>query len=147
MPHVFRLVQELADYERAARQVTGNEELLDAALFGPDPVAEAVIAEVEDEIAGFALFFRNFSTWLCQTGLWLEDLYVSPAHRRAGVGRALLAHLAQLAVSRGCGRVEWAALNWNTPAIDFYESIGARQLDEWQMFRLTGAALRSVAEG
>ena len=139
------LIRELALYERAADAVVGTEELLHTALFGSEAAAEAVIAEVGGEPAGFALFFRTFSTWLCLPGLWLEDLYVSPAHRRSGVGRALLTYLAQLAVKRGYGRVEWSVLHWNTPALDFYESIGARQMEEWRVLRLTGAPLRAVA--
>jgi GNAT superfamily N-acetyltransferase len=154
VPLVFRLIVELAEYERAADRVAGSEELLESALFGPDPVAEAVIAELDSRAGaagaghdpvGFALFFRTFSTWLCRPGLWLEDLYVSPAHRRSGVGGILLAHVAQLAVERGYGRVEWSALNWNTPAIQFYESIGAIRLNEWEAFRLEGSALADVA--
>lgn len=145
VPLLLSLIRELAEYERAADEVLGTEELLHEALFGAEHVAEAVIAEVGGEPAGFALFFRTFSTWLCLPGLWLEDLYVAAGHRRSGVGRALLAHLAQLAVSRGYGRLEWSALQWNTPALDFYESIGASRLEEWRVFRLTGASLRDVA--
>jgi GNAT superfamily N-acetyltransferase len=142
---VFSLIVELAEYERAAELVTGSEELLDAALFGPHPRAEAVIAELDGEPAGFALFFGTFSTWLCRPGLWLEDLYVSPAQRGAGVGRALLAHVARLAVPRGCGRLEWSALHWNTPALTFYDGLGAKRLDEWEGFRLEDKSLRRVA--
>ncbi len=151
VPLVFALIVELAEYERAADRVVGSEELLERALFGPDPVAEAVIAELDSGAdagpnpVGFALFFRTFSTWLCRPGLWLEDLYVSPAHHRSGVGRVLLAHVAQLAVDRGYGRLEWSALGWNTPAIQFYESLGATRLEEWEGFRLEGAALVDVA--
>lgn len=145
VPLVFALIVELAEYERAAERVVGSEELLASALFGSEPVAEAVIAELESEAGrgpvGFALFFRTFSTWLCLPGLWLEDLYVRPQHRRSGIGRILLAHVAQLAVDRGYGRVEWSALDWNTPTLAFYESIGATRLDEWRGFRLEGAAL------
>ena len=148
---MFRLIVELAEYERAGDRVAGSEELLESALFGSDPVAEAVIAELDSRTGGgpdpvgFALFFRTFSTWLCRPGLWLEDLYVSPAHRRGGIGRILLAHVAQLAVERGYGRVEWSVLDWNTPAIQFYESIGAIRLSEWAVFRLEAAALAAVA--
>jgi GNAT superfamily N-acetyltransferase len=147
VPLVLSLVRELAGYERAADQVLGTEELLAEALFGADPVAETLIAEVAGRPAGFALFYRTFSTWLCLPGLWLEDLYVSPAHRRTGVGRALLAHLAGIALDRGYGRLEWSALGWNTPALDFYSSIGATELEEWQQYRLTGASLREAAAG
>jgi GNAT superfamily N-acetyltransferase len=149
---LFSLIVELAKYERAAELVTGDEELLHAALFGARPHAEAVIAELgepgaprADAVAGFALFFGTFSTWLCRPGLWLEDLYVSPEYRGAGVGRALLSHLARVAVERGCGRLEWSALHWNTPALEFYEALGARRLDEWQGFRLDGEALARLA--
>ncbi len=145
MPLLLALIRELAAYERAADQVLGTEELLSEALFGEDAVAEAVIAEVDGEPAGFALFYRTFSTWQCLPGMWLEDLFVSVAHRRGGIGRILLSHLARLAISRGYGRLEWSALEWNTPALDFYESIGATRLAEWREFRLSGASLREVA--
>jgi GNAT superfamily N-acetyltransferase len=145
VPRLLSLIVELATYERAAEHVVGSERLLHDALFGADPSAEAVVAELDGTTVGFAMFFRTFSTWLCRPGLWLEDLYVLPQHRRGGVGRALLAHVAGVAVERGCGRLEWAALNWNEPALRFYDSIGATRLDEWQTLRLDGAALRSVA--
>ena len=144
---IFSLVVELAKYERAAERVQGTPELLEEALFGAQAVAEAVIAELDGEPAGFALYFRTFSTWLCRPGLWLEDLYVSPAHRRAGVGRALLSHVAALAVRRGYGRLEWSALDWNAPALSFYSSLGAEQLNEWLVHRLDGEALHRVAAG
>ncbi len=144
---LFGWIVELADYERARDQVTGSRELLAAALFGREPSAEAVIAELDGEPVGFAAFFRTFSTWLCRPGLWLEDLYVPPQHRRSGVGGALLSHLAQLAVERGYGRLEWSALHWNTPALTFYESLGAKRLNEWHMFRLADDALERVARG
>jgi GNAT superfamily N-acetyltransferase len=147
IPLLFSLIVELADYERARDRVLGSEQLLEAALFGTDPVVEAVIAELDGSAAGFALFFRTFSTWLCRPGMWLEDLYVSPAHRRAGIGRALLSHLAGIALRRGYGRMEWSALHWNTPALDFYDVIGAARLDEWLGFRLEGESLGRVAEG
>jgi GNAT superfamily N-acetyltransferase len=148
---LFSLIVELAEYERAPEMVSGNEQLLEDALFGARPHAEAVIASLgaggagSDDVAGFALFYGTFSTWLCRPGLWLEDLYVSPASRGAGVGRALLAHLAGVAMERGCGRLEWSALRWNTPAIEFYEALGAKRLDEWQGFRLDGEALARLA--
>jgi GNAT superfamily N-acetyltransferase len=153
VPLVSALIAELAEYERAAERVVGSEEQLESALFGSDPVAEAIIAELDSgadtgpDPVGFALFFRTFSTWLCLPGLWLEDLYVRPQHRRGGIGGILLAHVARLAVDRGYGRLEWSALRWNTPALRFYESIGATQLDEWEGFRLEGAALDDVAGG
>ena len=145
VPLLLAFVRELAEYERAAQEVVGTEELLDAALFGEGAVAEAVIAEHAGEPAGFAIFYPTFSTWLCRPGMWLEDLYVSPTHRRSGIGRELLAHLARIALERGYGRLEWSALGWNAPAISFYESIGALGLDEWREFRLTGDSLRAVA--
>lgn len=144
---LFSWVVELAEYERAAELVSGSEALLAEALFGERPGVEAVVAEVERAPAGFALYFGTFSTWLCRPGLWLEDLYVSPAHRRRGVGRALLSHLSRLALHRGCARVEWAALHWNAPALSFYEGLGAHCLDQWQTLRLEGAALARVADG
>jgi GNAT superfamily N-acetyltransferase len=142
---VFALIVELANYERAAHEVTGDAELLEAAMFGPDPSVEVVVAELGGEVVGFAQYFRTFSTWLCRPGLWLEDLYVSPAHRRGGVGRALLAHLAAIVVERDYGRLEWAALRWNGLALGFYDALGAERLEEWQTLRLDGAALRALA--
>ena len=145
MSLLLSMVTELAEYERAGDQVTGTERQLDGALFGPRPVAEALIAEVNELSAGFAIFFHTFSTWLCQPGLYLEDLYVRPEHRGAGVGRALLACLARIAVHRGCPRFEWSALKWNAPAIGFYDRIGAERLDEWEVFRLSGDRLAGLA--
>jgi GNAT superfamily N-acetyltransferase len=140
------LVVELAIYERSPESVTGTEDQLAHALFGATPPhAEAVVASVDGEAAGFALFFGTFSTWLCLPGLWLEDLYVRPAHRRRGVGRALLAHVASVAMARGCPRLEWTVLEWNEPAISFYRSLGAVAMSEWETMRLTGAELETVA--
>jgi GNAT superfamily N-acetyltransferase len=147
VPLIFSFVLELAEYERAAHEVVGTEPMLADALFGEDRVAEAVIAELDGEPAGFALFYRTFSTWQARPGMWLEDLYVTPERRRDGVGRALLEHLARLAVRRGCGRLEWSALTWNTPALRFYEKLGAEVLDEWQVHRLDGEALERFASG
>jgi GNAT superfamily N-acetyltransferase len=144
---IFALIVQLAEYERAGEQVTGSPELLAAALFGSPPHAEAVIAELDGEAAGFALFYGTFSTWECNPGIWLEDLYVPPERRRAGVGGALLSHLARVAVERGCARLEWAALDWNALALDFYQRLGATRLDEWQLHRLDGARLALVARG
>jgi GNAT superfamily N-acetyltransferase len=143
---IYALIVELADYERAADRVTGTREMLSDALFGAEPACEAVIVEVDGEPAGFALWFQTFSTWLCKPGLWLEDLYVRPDRRRGGVGRALLQHVARVAVDRGYGRVEWSALHWNTPALEFYEALGAERMHEWQVHRLEGEALAGVAE-
>jgi GNAT superfamily N-acetyltransferase len=147
VPLLLQFVRELARYERAAERVTGTETMLAEALFGERPAAEAVVAEVAGEPAGFALFFTTFSTWLCRPGIYLEDLFVRPEHRRGGTGRQLLAHLAHLAVARGCGRLEWAALTWNTPALDFYAALGAERLEEWAAHRLEGPALQRVAAG
>jgi GNAT superfamily N-acetyltransferase len=141
---VLELIAELAEYEHAADQVKGTEELLLCALFGPEPSAEALVAELEGVTAGFALFYRTFSTWECRPGIWLEDLYIKPEHRRAGIGQALLGRLARIALERGYARLEWAALDWNDPALRFYEQLGARVLDEWRMLRLDGAALERV---
>jgi GNAT superfamily N-acetyltransferase len=142
---IFSLIVELAAYERARERVVGTPELLSSALFGRDPVADAAIAELKGEPVGFALWFRTFSTWLCLPGLWLEDLYVSPQHRRAGVGRVLLAHVASVAALNGYGRLEWSALDWNTPALDFDAGLGAERLEEWQVHRLDGEALARLA--
>jgi GNAT superfamily N-acetyltransferase len=147
VPLLLQLVRELAHYERAAERVTGTETMLADTLFGERPAAEAVVAEVAGDPAGFALFFTTFSTWLCRPGIYLEDLFVRPEHRRGGIGRQLLAHLADLAVARGCGRLEWAALTWNTPALDFYAALGAERLEEWAAHRLEGPALQRVAAG
>jgi GNAT superfamily N-acetyltransferase len=142
---IFSLIVELAEYERAGDQVAGEPELLRESLFGAAPHAEALIAEVDGAPAGFALFHGTFSTWECRPGLWLEDLYVPVRHRRSGVGGALLARVAEIALERGCARLEWAALDWNAPALDFYAKLGARKLEEWVMHRLEGQALRRVA--
>jgi GNAT superfamily N-acetyltransferase len=141
------LIRELADYERLSQEVTGDTELLREHLFGPRPAAEAALAELDGAPIGFALWFTTFSTFLCRPGLWLEDLFVRPQHRRAGAGRALLGHVAAIAVSRGCGRLEWAVLDWNAPALDFYRSLGARSLDQWTIHRVDGDALARLAYG
>ena len=148
---IFGWILELADYEHGRDQVAATAGLLEDALFGPAPSAEALIAEMRSnpdaawEPAGFALFYKTFSTWEGQSGVWLEDLYVPPAHRRYGVGGALLSHLAKITVARGYTRLEWAALDWNEPALNFYAKIGAARLDEWLLHRLGGAALDQVA--
>jgi GNAT superfamily N-acetyltransferase len=142
---MVELVRDLATYERAADQVQLTPELLERALFGADPKAFAHVATVDGEVAGFALWFLSFSTWLGRHGIYLEDLYVRPEHRGRGLGKALLAELAQVCVERGYGRLEWAVLDWNTPAIDFYRAHGAAPNDEWTVFRLTGPALHRLA--
>lgn len=144
---VMRLVRALADYERLSHQVVGDHDGLRDALFGARPVAEALLAEVDARAVGFALHFPTFSTFLCKPGLYLEDLFVEPAHRGRGIGKALLARLAAIAVERGCGRFEWRVLDWNEPSIRFYESLGASLMREWLLARLTGEPLERLAAG
>ena len=152
---IFSLIVELAEYERAPDEVVGSVALLETALFGPDagapfavaPFAEALIAERGGEAIGFALFHGTFSTWECRPGIWLEDLYVRPSERRGGAGGKLLRAVAAIAVKRGCTRLGWAALDWNEPALRFYEKLGADVLDEWKLHRLSGETLRAVAAG
>lgn len=138
---LLSLIHELAVYEREPDQVKTTSEQLATALFGPTPLAEAVLAEVEGEVVGFALFFTNFSTWVGRPGLYLEDLFVRESRRGCGVGKALLLHLAGIARERNYGRMEWSVLDWNQPAIDFYRSLGATGMDEWTVFRLDEQAL------
>jgi len=142
---ILRFIRELAAYEREPDAVEATESSLALALFGERPAAEAVIAQDGGEPVGFALFFHNFSTWTGRRGLYLEDLYVTPQARGQGAGRALLAHLAALALDRGCARFEWSVLDWNTPAIDFYRKIGAVPMEEWTIQRVTGDALVRLA--
>jgi GNAT superfamily N-acetyltransferase len=142
---ILRFVRELAAFEREPEAVHATEPMLHEALFGGTPAAEAVIAEREGQPAGFALFFHNFSTWTGRKGLYLEDLYVTPEARGAGVGTALLRHLAGLALDRGCGRFEWSVLDWNEPAIRFYRAMGAVGMDEWRVQRVAGDALLQLA--
>ena len=142
---VLRFVRELAEFEREPHAVAASEADLAAALFSEHPVAETVIAEVGGEPVGFALFFHNFSTWEGKGGLYLEDLYVTPAARGRGVGRALLAHLARIALERGCARFEWSVLDWNEGAVRFYRALGAVGMEEWTVQRVTGDALRRLA--
>jgi GNAT superfamily N-acetyltransferase len=137
VPLVMQFIRDLAEYERLAHEVTADEDALRAALFGDRPYAEVLIASYDGKPAGFALFFHNFSTFLGKPGIYLEDLFVRPELRGRGLGRALLAALARLAVERGCGRVEWAVLDWNEPSIAFYKSLGARPLDDWTVFRMS----------
>jgi GNAT superfamily N-acetyltransferase len=141
---IAHLIRELAKFEKLEDQVVTTDELLRAGLFGARPYAEAVIAEEDAQPIGFALFFHTFSTFLARPGLYLEDLFVLDDHRGRGVGRALLAHLAHLAVERGCGRLEWSVLNWNQEAIRFYERLGARPNSEWTVYRLTGESLEAL---
>ncbi|TCT23476.1 ribosomal protein S18 acetylase RimI-like enzyme [Thermomonas haemolytica] len=145
VPLIRQLIAELADYEKLAHAAVATDDDLRAQLFGAHPAAEVLIGEVDGEPAGFALFFHNFSTFLGKRGLYLEDLYVRPAFRGAGLGRHLMAALARIAVQRDCGRFEWSVLDWNQPAIDFYRRLGATGMDEWTVQRLEGAALHALA--
>lgn len=138
------LIRELAEYERLAHEVEATPEDLAESLFGGGAVAEAVIAEWNGQPVGFALFFRNFSTFVGRPGLYLEDLYVRESERGKGIGKALLLHLAGIARERNYGRMEWSVLNWNKPAIDFYHSLGAKPMDDWTVFRLDEAALKAL---
>lgn len=146
VPSILSLIEALAVYERMRDDCVATEARLRATLFGPTPKAEVILAETATgEVAGFALFCSNYSTFLAQPGIWLEDLFVRPEYRGHGVGRSLLAQLARLARERECGRVEWAVLDWNAPSIGFYESLGARGMTEWTTFRLTGDAMTALA--
>jgi GNAT superfamily N-acetyltransferase len=145
VPVIAELIRGLARFEKLEQEVLMTEELLAVGLFGEHPYAEVVLAEEGGGAIGFALFFHNFSTFLGKPGIYLEDLFVLPEHRGHGVGRMLLAHLAALAVERGCGRLEWAVLDWNRQAIGFYERLGARPNSDWTVYRLTGEALAGLA--
>jgi len=136
-PEIARLIRALAEYEKLAHQAVGTPALVEAQLFGPRPAAEALMAMRGGRAVGFALFFTTFSTFLCKPGIYLEDLFVEPEHRGAGIGKALLRRLAALAVERSCGRFEWRVLDWNTPSIRFYESLGATLMPEWHLVRMT----------
>ncbi len=141
VPAIFALIQALAEYENLSHAVTGTIEALKLDLFSDRPKIEAVVAEVDTQIVGFALFFQNYSTFLTKSGIYLEDIFVLPEYRGAGIGKALLKYLANLAIDRGCGRLEWSVLDWNQPAISFYEAIGAKILPDWRICRLTGEDL------
>lgn len=145
LPLILAFVKDLAEYERLSHLVTATESGLRDALFGLHPGAEVVLAFVGGDPAGFAVYFHNFSTFLGVKGLWLEDLFVRPAFRGRGYGKALLLYVARIASERGCGRFEWAVLDWNEPSIRFYESLGAQPLDDWTIFRVTGPALQRLA--
>ncbi|HEY5821475.1 MAG TPA: GNAT family N-acetyltransferase [Propionibacteriaceae bacterium] len=142
---IRQLIQDLAEYERSADQVKVTPDQLRTALFGDHPAAYALVAEADDQVVGFALYFLNFSTWEGVHGIYLEDLYVKPEHRGSGLGKALLKALAKIAVDRGYARFEWWVLDWNEPAISFYQSLGAVAMDEWTVFRLSGDDLLAVA--
>ena len=145
IPLILQFIRDLAEYEKLPHEVVATEEGLRQALFGPRPYAEVVFACDEGKEVGFALFFHNFSTFLGKPNIYLEDLFVRPSARGRGIGRHLLVHLAQLARDRGCGRLEWAVLDWNESAIGFYRGLGARLMDAWKIFRLTGEALMDLA--
>ncbi len=148
IPLIRALILELAEYERARPgEAPVTEADLAATLFSDKPAAEVLIARVDDEPAGFALFFHSYSTWLGKRGLYLEDLFVRPAARQHGVGHALFRELARIALARDCGRIDWSVLKWNELAISFYHRIGAKPMDEWATFRLTGPALKRIADG
>jgi GNAT superfamily N-acetyltransferase len=147
VPALVGLIRELAAYEKLEHLVQATPEGLLPHLFGPAPVGGCLVAEVDGRVVGFALHFTNFSTFLCRPGLYLEDLFVQPAHRGTGLGRALLVSLARLAVARGCGRFEWSVLDWNLPAQRFYESLGATVMPDWRICRVAGEALGRLAAG
>ncbi len=145
VPIILSLIRALGEYERMSHEIVATEDGLRAWLFGERPAAEVVLASVSDTVVGFALFFHNFSTFLGRPGLYLEDLFVKPEWRGRGIGQRLLVHLASLAVERGCGRMEWTVLDWNEPALRFYERMGASVMTEWKLCRLTGDSLTQVA--
>lgn len=144
LPLIAGLIRALAEYEKLAGEVRFDEAVLDETLFGARPYAEVLIGEIDGAPMGFALFFHNFSTFEGRPGIYLEDLFVAPEARGCGLGKALLAELARLAVERGCARLEWAVLDWNEPSIGFYRSLGARAMDEWTVMRVDGPALGAL---
>ena len=144
IPAVLALIRELAEYEHLSHVCIATEELLSSHLFGEAPVAEAMVAVVDNRVVGYAIYFRTFSTFLALPGIYLEDIYVQPVHRRVGLGKAMLIEICRIAKRRGYGRVEWAVLKWNAPSIQFYELLGAEPLNEWQTYRLSGEALDRV---
>ena len=146
VPVILDFIRQLAEYERLADKVTATEDQLRLTLFGPRPAAEILLAAVDGETVGYALFFTTYSTFLAKPGLYLEDLFVKSQARGKGIGTALLARLAQVAVERNCGRVEWTVLNWNEPSIGFYNSLGAVPMSDWTLFRLTGESLSNLAK-
>jgi len=146
VPIILELIRALATYERAPNDVTATEDGLSKVLFGEKPAAEVLLAFENETAVGFAVFFHNFSTWLGRPGLYLEDLFVRPEDRGKGYGRALLIHLAKIARDRGCGRMEWAVLDWNEPAIQFYRKLGAKPMDDWTVFRLKRDGIAKLAD-
>jgi GNAT superfamily N-acetyltransferase len=143
---IFSLIKALAEYEQLSHAVVGNVEDLEEHLFGKRPYAEAIVAELEDKLVGYALFFYNYSTFLSKPGIYLEDIFVLPEYRQQGIGKALLIHVANIAVSIGAGRLEWSVLDWNQPAIDFYQNMGASILEEWQICRVSGDRLQDLGD-
>ena len=146
VPTILRLIRELAEYERAPNDAVATEAQLHEVLFGEQPSAKVLIGRESEEPVAFAVYFFNFSTWLGRPGLYLEDLFVRPEARGRGYGRALLVRLAQIAQERGCGRMEWAVLDWNEPAIQFYKKLGAKPMEEWTVYRLTREGIAALAE-
>lgn len=150
VPLILSLIRELAEYEKAPQDTKATPADIEQNLFGEGfgrgPVAECLIGLIDDVPQGFAIFFPNFSTWVGRSGIYLEDLFVRPAARGSGLGKALLREIARIAVARNCGRVEWSVLDWNTPAIGFYKSLGAVAMDEWTVYRMTGDAVKRLAQ-
>lgn len=145
VPQILAFIRQLAEYEKLLDMVVADETKLTETLFGEKPYAEVVLADYQGKPAGFALFFHNYSTFLAKPGIYLEDLFVDPAVRGLGVGKALITYLATIALERDCGRLEWSVLDWNQPAIDFYQSLGAKMLDDWRINRVTGDSLQAMA--
>jgi GNAT superfamily N-acetyltransferase len=146
VPAIASMIRELAEYEHLSHEVILDEQMLGEHLFGARPFAEVLIAQASDEIAGFALFFHNYSTFMGKPGIYLEDLFVRPAFRKQGHGKQLLKRVAKLAMERGCGRLEWSVLDWNAPSIAFYKSLGARAMEDWTIYRVMGEALDKLGE-
>lgn len=146
VPQILQFIQDLAEYEKLSDQVVATEQKLRATLFGAQSFAEVVMADYQGQPAGFALFFHNYSTFLAKPGMYLEDLYVDQQLRGKGIGKALITFLAKLAIERDCGRLEWSVLDWNQPAIDFYQSLGAVMLHDWRINRVTGDTLTNMAK-
>lgn len=146
VPHIFSLIQALAEYEKLSHQVTGTVEDLREHLFGDRVYVEAIVVEVEDKVVGFALFLPNYSTFLTKPGIYLEDLFVLPKYRRQGIGKAMLSYLGKLAIARNAGRIEWSVLDWNESAIAFYQNMGAKVLPDWRTCRVSQEALRYLAD-
>ena len=145
VPDILDLIKELADYEKLSHEVVATEEKLKESLFGERPVAEVIIADYMTKPVGFSLFFHNFSTFLGQPGIYIEDIYIKPEQRGMGIGKTILVYLAGLAIERGCGRIEWSVLDWNINALNFYNGLGARAMDGWTVFRLTGETLSRLS--